>query len=80
MSEMIDRLAQHPLPRVGRITDGVGFTERRTGDTPAAGLERADKAVCSVRTHGRDPLPHHADPVAVGPPQDGARAGDVELF
>ena len=80
MSELIDHLARHPLHRVGRFTVGIGLTERRTGDTPIAGLERADKAVYFARTHGRDPLRHHADPVAAGYLQDGTRAGDVELF
>ncbi len=71
---------RHLFPQVGHITVSIGFTEVKTGDTPAAAFERADRAVYFAKGHGRNQVRQHAELVASGHLADEAKTGDVELF
>jgi diguanylate cyclase (GGDEF)-like protein len=71
---------RYPFPQVGRITVSVGFTEVRTGDTPAAAFERADKAVYHAKGNGRNQVHNYAALVASGAVQEAEQVSDVELF
>jgi diguanylate cyclase (GGDEF)-like protein len=68
------------FPQVGTITVSVGFSEVKSGDTPSAAFERADRAVYYAKGHGRNQVRSHADLVASGELVDSAIVGDVELF
>lgn len=68
------------FPRVGKITVSVGFSEVRSGDSPSAAFERADKAVYYVKQNGRNSVCDHAELIASGKLADEAHDGDVELF
>jgi len=79
-----ERLRQNTLayafPQVGHITVSVGFSELKSGDSPSAAIERADKAVYWVKTHGRNQVQSHAELVARGELELNEKVGDVELF
>jgi diguanylate cyclase (GGDEF)-like protein len=68
------------FPQVGHITVSIGFSELKAGDSPSAAIERADKAVYWVKTHGRNQVQSYADLVARGELQVTEKIGDVELF
>jgi diguanylate cyclase (GGDEF)-like protein len=68
------------FPQVGRITISVGFTAVRTGDTPSAAFERADKAVYYAKGHGRNRVCSHAELVDAGELEDDSKEGDIDLF
>lgn len=80
----LERLRQNTLaysfPQVGHITVSIGFSELKSGDSPSAAIERADKAVYYAKTHGRNQVQSHADLVARGELQLIEKIGDVELF
>ena len=80
MERLRSNVESYVFPRVGRITVSVGFTELRTGDTPSAAFERADKAVYFAKENGRNQVRHHADLIAQGKFEDASRVSDVELF
>jgi PleD family two-component response regulator len=80
MERLRTNVEAYAFPQVGRITVSVGFTELRSGDTPSAAFERADKAVYHVKQNGRNRVAHFADLVASGLLADTARDSDVELF
>ncbi|WP_425261649.1 GGDEF domain-containing protein [Rubrivivax sp. RP6-9] len=71
---------RYAFPRVGQITVSVGFTEVRPVDTPSSAFERADRAVYVAKGRGRNQVVSHAELVASGQLDDGARVGDMELF
>jgi diguanylate cyclase (GGDEF)-like protein len=73
-------VAGYVFPRVGRITVSVGFTALRSGDSPAAAFERADRAVYAAKQSGRNQVAHHAELIARGLLVDRSRTGDMELF
>ena len=70
----------YAFPQVGHITVSIGFSELKSGDSPSAAIERADKAVYWVKTHGRNQVQSYADLVARGELQVSEKIGDVELF
>jgi len=70
----------YQFPQVGHITVSVGFSELKAGDSPSAAIERADRAVYWVKTHGRNQVQSHADLVARGELEASEKVGDVELF
>jgi diguanylate cyclase (GGDEF)-like protein len=70
----------YEFPRVGHITVSVGFTELRSGDSPAGAFERADKAVYHAKQNGRNRVEHHGELVARGLLVETSRTGDMELF
>ena len=72
--------AAYAFPQVGPISVSIGFTEVRPGDTPAAALERADRAMYHAKSHGRDQVHSHAQLIASGELVARAQLGDVELF
>jgi diguanylate cyclase (GGDEF)-like protein len=72
--------AAYVFPQVGTITVSIGFSELKSGDSPSAAIERADKAVYWVKTHGRDQVQSHAELVARGELSESEKIGDVELF
>lgn len=73
-------VANYVFPRVGHITVSVGFTEVRSGDSPSAAFERADKAVYHAKQNGRNQVADHGELVARGVFVEAARVGDMELF
>ncbi len=72
--------AQYAFPQVGRITVSIGFTQIRSGDSPAAAFERADKAVYHAKGAGRNQVQSHATLVAQGRMAEASHLSDVELF
>ena len=70
----------YSFPQVGRISVSVGFSELKSGDSPSAAIERADRAVYYAKTHGRNQVQSHAELVARGELQLTEKVGDVELF
>lgn len=70
----------YSFPQVGHISVSVGFSELRSGDSPSAAIERADRAVYWAKTHGRNQVQSHADLVARGELELSEKVGDVELF
>jgi diguanylate cyclase (GGDEF)-like protein len=70
----------YQFPQVGHITVSIGFSELKAGDSPSSAIERADKAVYWVKTHGRNQVQSHADLVARGELDSSEKIGDVELF
>lgn len=70
----------YAFPQVQRITVSVGFTDVRSGDTPNAAVERADKAVYFAKNHGRDQVRCHATLVREGLLDEEKKAGDIDLF
>lgn len=71
----------HPFPQVGHITISIGFSEIRTGDTPSAAFERADKALYQAKSGGRNQVCSYAALVASGAlVEQAAKVGDMELF
>lgn len=73
-------VAAYAFPRVGQVTISIGFTEVRSGDSPASAFERADKAVYHAKDNGRDRVIHYGDLLAEGVLAEEAHVGDVELF
>jgi len=71
---------RYHFPQVERITVSVGFTQVMPTDTPSAAFGRADKAVYYAKEHGRNQVHDHATLRAQSQVDDGAQAGDVELF
>ena len=70
----------YTFPQVGHITVSIGFAELRPGDSPAAAIDRADRAVYWVKTHGRNQVQGYADLAARGEIDSAQRVGDIELF
>jgi diguanylate cyclase (GGDEF)-like protein len=70
----------YAFPQVGHITVSSGFTEVRSGDTPAAAFERADKAVYYAKQSGRNRVASYHDLVASGVFVEDQRESDIELF
>ena len=71
----------YQFPQVGTITISIGFSEVKTGDTPSAAFERADKAVYHAKGHGRNQVCSHAALIASGDlVEQAANVGDMELF
>jgi diguanylate cyclase (GGDEF)-like protein len=71
----------HLFPQVGMITISTGFSEVKTGDTPSAAFERADKAVYYAKAHGRNQVCSYAALVASGDLTDKSEdSGELELF
>jgi len=68
------------FPQIEHITVSVGFTDVRSGDTPNAAVERADKAVYFAKNHGRDQVRCHAVLVRDGLMEDQAKDGGIDLF
>jgi diguanylate cyclase (GGDEF)-like protein len=68
------------FPQVGKITVSIGFCEVRSGDSPSAVIERADKAAYYAKTHGRNQVQSHAELVARGELDATEKVGAVELF
>jgi diguanylate cyclase (GGDEF)-like protein len=68
------------FPQVGQITVSVGFTDVRTGDTPSAAFERADKAVYYAKRNGRNQVASHGELLRSGQLLEEQKVGDVELF
>lgn len=69
------------FPQVGNITISIGFSEIKSGDTPSAAFERADKAVYHAKEHGRNQVCSYAALIASGALQEQApNVGDMELF
>ncbi|MBL8287034.1 MAG: GGDEF domain-containing protein [Rubrivivax sp.] len=68
------------FPRVGQVTVSVGMSALRSGDTPGAAFERADKALYWAKQHGRNRVADFEALVAAGELSEAARTGDVELF
>lgn len=68
------------FPQVETITVSVGFTDVRSGDTPNAAVERADRAVYYAKNHGRDQVRCHAALVREGALEEEKKSGDVDLF
>ena len=62
------------------ITVSVGFSELKSGDSPSAAIQRADRAVYYAKTHGRNQVQSHAELVSRGAIQASEKVGDVELF
>jgi diguanylate cyclase (GGDEF)-like protein len=74
------RVAEFVFPRVGHISVSIGFTEVRSGDTPSAAFERADRAVYYAKQNGRNQVHDQAALVAAGLLEDQQHEGGVELF
>ncbi|HJV63664.1 MAG TPA: diguanylate cyclase, partial [Albitalea sp.] len=70
----------YAFPQIGHITVSVGFCELKSGDSPSAAIERADRAVYYAKSHGRNQVQSHADLVARGEIVVSEKIGDVELF
>jgi diguanylate cyclase (GGDEF)-like protein len=70
----------YAFPQVGETTVSIGFTQVFAQDTPSAAFERADRAVYYAKAHGRNQVRHHAQLVAEGEIDGGAKIGAVELF
>lgn len=71
----------HHFPQVDNITISIGFSEIRTGDTPSAAFERADKALYHAKAHGRNQVCSYAALIAGGAlVEQAAKVGDMELF
>ncbi|HSI60596.1 MAG TPA: GGDEF domain-containing protein [Ideonella sp.] len=68
------------MPQAGHITVSVGFTELRSGDTPSATFERADRATYYAKQHGRNQIHSHDALVREGKLQEDSKSGGVELF
>ncbi len=68
------------FPQVGHITVSIGFSELKGGDSPSSAIERADKAVYWVKSHGRNQVQSHADLITRGELVASEKIGDVELF
>jgi diguanylate cyclase (GGDEF)-like protein len=68
------------FPQVERITVSIGFTDVRSGDSPNAAVERADRAVYFAKNHGRDQVRCHAALVREGLLEEEKKAGDIDLF
>jgi len=82
---MLERLRHatetHRFPQVGTISISIGFTKIRTGDTPSAAFERADKALYHAKAHGRNQICNFAALIASGALVDKAvHEGRIELF
>ena len=70
----------YSFPQVGQITVSIGFSQLRPGDSPAAAIERADRAVYWAKSHGRNQVQSHADLVSRGEIASAEKVGDIELF
>jgi diguanylate cyclase (GGDEF)-like protein len=68
------------FPQVGQVTGSIGFTELGSSDTPAAAVERADRALYYAKEHGRNQVCSHAALVRSGALSSRQAVGDIELF
>jgi diguanylate cyclase (GGDEF)-like protein len=68
------------FPQVGMVTGSIGFTELSSSDTPAAAVERADRALYYAKEHGRNQVCSYAELVRTGALSDKHAIGDIELF
>jgi PleD family two-component response regulator len=57
------------------VTVSVGFTEIVDGDLPGVAFERADRAVCCAKSHGRNQVQNCTALIARGKLES-----DAELF
>ncbi|MCW5637012.1 MAG: GGDEF domain-containing protein [Rubrivivax sp.] len=82
--EVFERLraavAAYTFPRVGQVTVSVGISALRSGDTPTAAFERADKALYWAKQHGRNRVADFEALVQAGELADSSRESTVELF
>ncbi|MBB1074643.1 GGDEF domain-containing protein [Rhodoferax sp. 4810] len=60
------QVEQHAFPQVGHITISIGFAPLRADDTPTGAFDRADKAVYSAKSHGRNRICSFTSLVASG--------------
>lgn len=74
------RLEHFRFPQVGQVTGSIGFTELTSTDTPAAAVERADRALYYAKEHGRNQVCSHAALVRSGALSSRQTVGDIELF
>jgi diguanylate cyclase (GGDEF)-like protein len=73
-------IEHHRFPQVGQVTGSIGFTELSSSDTPAAAVERADRALYYAKEHGRNQVCSYAALVRRGALSDKQAVGDIELF
>jgi diguanylate cyclase (GGDEF)-like protein len=70
----------YAFPQVGHISVSVGFTQVRSGDSPASAFERADRAVYHAKDNGRNQVQNHATLVAAGAVREQTQLSAMELF
>jgi len=73
-------LEHYRFPQVGQVTGSIGYTELNSSDTPAAAVERADRALYYAKEHGRNQVCSHAALVRSGALSSRQAVGDIELF
>ena len=71
---------RYVFPKVGQVSVSVGMAELRSGDTPTACFERADKALYFAKQHGRNQVQDFTALVTQGHLVEESRDSDVELF
>jgi diguanylate cyclase (GGDEF)-like protein len=74
------KLEHFRFPQVGQVTGSIGFTELSSSDTPAAAVERADRALYYAKEHGRNQVCSYSALVRSGALSDKQATGDIELF
>lgn len=75
------RISNHPFPQVGQITVSIGFTRLDHGLAPAQVIDRADKALYHVKTHGRNRVCQFETLLQQGLVQEvEITSGDIDLF
>ncbi|WP_287876969.1 GGDEF domain-containing protein [Aquitalea sp.] len=75
------RISNHPFPQVGQVTVSIGFTRLDQGLVPAQVIDRADKALYYVKTHGRNQVYQFETLLRQGLVQEVEIAsGDIDLF
>jgi diguanylate cyclase (GGDEF)-like protein len=71
---------RYAFPKVGQVHVSVGVAQLRSGDTPTACFERADKALYFAKQHGRNQVQDFTALVAQGQLVEESRNSDVEFF
>ena len=75
------RIANQPFPQVGQVTVSIGFARLDQGLAPAQVIDRADKALYHVKTHGRNQACQFEALLLQGLVCEAAVAsGDIDLF
>ncbi len=71
---------RYAFPKVGHVSVSVGVAQVRSGDTPTACFERADKALYHAKQNGRNQVQDFNTLLVKGALVEESRDSDVEFF
>jgi diguanylate cyclase (GGDEF)-like protein len=73
-------VGRYAFPKVAHVSVSIGVSQVRSGDTPNACIERADRALYYAKQHGRDQVQDIQSLLERGELQEEKRDSDVEFF